>query len=457
MRGRPGLAARRRPLPRRHRPGHLAGPPRRRSPPGRTARRTCRPAWRPRARECSPRTTTATPASSRPAACSSSARRPPGVQIADELEPGRPRGDPRGRPAHPDAPPLPRYGHLLVAGEHRPARPDHRRDARPGGRAARAVAAARRPQRRRASCTRTSTWRRCRPRGAAGRPARRRRPVARPGSATTCARHVGAADARMHRFLDAVDELRRPGRPRRARCGQAAAARDRSTCRPRRPGWTCGPRASARSCSPPATGRTTPGCGCRSPRRTGPSASTAASPRRRGSTSSGQRFQHRRDSASSTAPGTTRARRRPPAGPAPRRAEPDDRVRSARMNGYDVVVVGGRVAGASTALLLARAGARVAVVERRPTRQRHGLHARRSCAPGCCSCPAGGCSTMWSRPGRRRSGARRSTTPTGSRVHVSIRPSAGRRRAVRPAPHLLDRILVDAAEEAGARVMHETR
>ena len=34
------------------------------------------------------------------------------------------------------------------------------------------------------------------------------------------------------------------------------------------------------------------------------------------------------------------------------------------MNAYYVVVVGGRVAGASTALLLARAGARVAVVDR---------------------------------------------------------------------------------------------
>ena len=33
---------------------------------------------------------------------------------------------------------------------------------------------------------------------------------------------------------------------------------------------------------------------------------------------------------------------------------------------YDVVVVGGRVAGASTAMLLARAGARVALVERAP-------------------------------------------------------------------------------------------
>ena len=34
------------------------------------------------------------------------------------------------------------------------------------------------------------------------------------------------------------------------------------------------------------------------------------------------------------------------------------------MKVYDVVIVGGRVAGASTAMLLARAGARVAVVER---------------------------------------------------------------------------------------------
>src|SRR5262249_19575128 len=34
------------------------------------------------------------------------------------------------------------------------------------------------------------------------------------------------------------------------------------------------------------------------------------------------------------------------------------------MNGYDVAIVGGRVAGASTALLLARAGARVALVDR---------------------------------------------------------------------------------------------
>ena len=34
------------------------------------------------------------------------------------------------------------------------------------------------------------------------------------------------------------------------------------------------------------------------------------------------------------------------------------------MNGYDVVVVGGRVAGASIALLLARAGVRVVLIDR---------------------------------------------------------------------------------------------
>ena len=38
------------------------------------------------------------------------------------------------------------------------------------------------------------------------------------------------------------------------------------------------------------------------------------------------------------------------------------------MNEYDVVVFGGRVAGASTALLLARAGVRVVLVDR----DRHG-------------------------------------------------------------------------------------
>ena len=69
------------------------------------------------------------------------------------------------------------------------------------------------------------------------------------------------------------------------------------------------------------------------------------------------------------------------------------------MNRYDVVVVGGRVAGASTALLLARAGARVALIDRS--------------RPGCCNYPAGACSTRSSRPAPRPSAAPPSTTPTG--------------------------------------------
>ena len=60
-------------------------------------------------------TATATPPSSRPVACSWSAPRPPGVQIADELNSRGPRRGPRGRSAHQDAPPLSRHGHLLVA------------------------------------------------------------------------------------------------------------------------------------------------------------------------------------------------------------------------------------------------------------------------------------------------------------------------------------------------------
>jgi glycine/D-amino acid oxidase-like deaminating enzyme len=49
------------------------------------------------------------------------------------------------------------------------------------------------------------------------------------------------------------------------------------------------------------------------------------------------------------------------------------------MNGYDVVVVGGRLAGASTALLLARAGVQVVLIDRdrygSDTVSTHGLSA----------------------------------------------------------------------------------
>ena len=125
------------------------------------------------------------------------------------------------------------------------------------------------------------------------------------------------------------------------------------------------------------------------------------------------------------------------------------------MNSYDVVVVGGRVAGASTALLLARAGVRVALVERSSagtdTLSTHGLMRAgvlqlsrwglldRVVAAGT---PAIGCTLFHYADGRC--------------VRVSIRPRAGVDALYAPRRYLLDRILVDAAQEAGVDVLHET-
>jgi flavin-dependent dehydrogenase len=122
---------------------------------------------------------------------------------------------------------------------------------------------------------------------------------------------------------------------------------------------------------------------------------------------------------------------------------------------YDTVVVGGRVAGASTALLLARAGARVAVLDRgrygSDTLSTHGLM-------------RGGVLQLsrWGlldevvaagTPAVRRTSFR---YPDGAEVNVTIKPRAGVDALYAPRRHLLDRILVDAAADAGADVLHET-
>jgi 2-polyprenyl-6-methoxyphenol hydroxylase-like FAD-dependent oxidoreductase len=122
------------------------------------------------------------------------------------------------------------------------------------------------------------------------------------------------------------------------------------------------------------------------------------------------------------------------------------------MTGYDVVIVGGRVAGASTALLLARAGVRVALVERsgpgRDTVSTHGLMRAgvlqlrrwglldRVVAAG--TPPIAG--TVFRYRG-------------GPDTRVSIRPRAGVAALYAPRRHLLDQLLVDAAAEAGADVV----
>jgi 2-polyprenyl-6-methoxyphenol hydroxylase-like FAD-dependent oxidoreductase len=125
------------------------------------------------------------------------------------------------------------------------------------------------------------------------------------------------------------------------------------------------------------------------------------------------------------------------------------------MSRHDVVVVGGRVAGASTALLLARAGAKVVLVD----------HGRRG-------------SDTVSTHGLMRAGVLQllrwgvlpdvieaATPPVravifhyadGESIRVPLRPSAGVDALYAPRRYLIDRLLVDAAAAAGADVLHET-
>ena len=115
---------------------------------------------------------------------------------------------------------------------------------------------------------------------------------------------------------------------------------------------------------------------------------------------------------------------------------------------YDVVVVGGRVAGAATAMLLARAGADVLLVERSPEgRDTLSTHALLRGAVvqlerwGLLSEVIGSTPAITSTTFRY---------PDGD-VDVPIDPLYAPRRTV------LDPILVSAARSSGAEVTHETR
>jgi flavin-dependent dehydrogenase len=122
---------------------------------------------------------------------------------------------------------------------------------------------------------------------------------------------------------------------------------------------------------------------------------------------------------------------------------------------YDVIIVGGRVAGASTALLLARAGLRVALLERsRAGTDIVSTHALMRAGV-----------LQLSRWGVLPELVAAGTPPVTSTVfhygdggttHVSLRSSPGVDALYAPRRHLLDRVLVETASSSGADVLHET-
>ena len=124
-------------------------------------------------------------------------------------------------------------------------------------------------------------------------------------------------------------------------------------------------------------------------------------------------------------------------------------------NSYDVVVVGARVAGASTALLLSRAGLDVALVDRAPygsdTLSTHGLM-----RAGVLQLSRWGVLPELVAAGTPAVERTLFHYGDGDTVRVSIRPTPGVRALYAPRRHLLDRILVDAAARAGVDVHHGT-
>jgi flavin-dependent dehydrogenase len=125
------------------------------------------------------------------------------------------------------------------------------------------------------------------------------------------------------------------------------------------------------------------------------------------------------------------------------------------MTAYDVVVVGGRVAGSSTALLLARAGARVALVERgdvaRDTVSTHALM-----RAGVLQLSRWGALDRIVAAGTPAVRHTDFGYPDGERVRVSIRGTHGVEALYAPRRTLLDRVLLDLAEDAGVEVHRRT-
>ncbi|HEX5088964.1 MAG TPA: NAD(P)/FAD-dependent oxidoreductase [Nocardioides sp.] len=125
------------------------------------------------------------------------------------------------------------------------------------------------------------------------------------------------------------------------------------------------------------------------------------------------------------------------------------------MNDYDAVIVGGRVAGASTAVLLARAGLRVAVVERSrlgtDTVSTHALM-----RAGVLQLSRWGLLPELVAAGTPAIRQTAFHYADGADAHVTLRATRGVDALYAPRRRLLDRVLVEAAAAAGADVLHET-
>ena len=121
---------------------------------------------------------------------------------------------------------------------------------------------------------------------------------------------------------------------------------------------------------------------------------------------------------------------------------------------YDALVVGARAAGAATAMLMARAGMRVLVVDW----EEHGsdtlsTHALMRSATMQLS--------RWGLADKLRSAGTPDVTETlfcyaGEEVHVPIRPAYGIPGLLAPRRWLLDAVLADAAWTAGAEIRYRT-
>ena len=123
--------------------------------------------------------------------------------------------------------------------------------------------------------------------------------------------------------------------------------------------------------------------------------------------------------------------------------------RAGPYGGWDVIIIGARVAGASTALLLARAGSQVLVVDR-TRRGSDTLSTHALMRGGVLQLRRWGLLERVAATGAPP--VRRVTFHYGTEsMPVTLKPYAGVDALYAPRRSILDALLVDAAEEAGAQ------